>query len=279
MDEFYAFLFAGLAIILGFAILFGGEIVETDTGVGIDTGVETELTTGGNTTTSWRVIKINDGQEFKVGPRSYLLLKKVDTRSGLLFGDSENKLSFEIDRDLLTDLGDVTLTFRVDNTNEYGNLIIKLNGKVVFEETVISGATPKVDITPELLREENIIEVSAASSGWRIWAPTVYQLSDLKLNVELAKDQFPTFTFDVKSTEAEKFMQGRIKYRVEKRIGNLTITLNDVQIYNAQPREHYIYTQDFYANLTRIGKNYLQFRTLDGFATLSEGEVRIYYRK
>ena len=280
MDEFYAFLIAGLFIILALALLFGGEEIAIETNVSVENESGYVIYTGENATMGWRVVRINDFNEFTVGPRSYSLIPQTDVKNGLLFGNKVESLSFSIDQELVNKIDKASLTFKVADTNNYGNLVIKINGQVVYDDRPVKSLDEVVvTIEPSYLEEKNVIEISSSSSGWQIWAPTVYVLTDVTLKTELGRDQFPTFRFSLGDNEIEKFDSGRVVFRVEEATGNVSIDLNDVNIFNKMPRVHYVYSVGFDETIARIGKNYLQFKTLNGFAILSDAEVRIYYKK
>ncbi len=281
MDEFYAFLIAGLFMILAFALLLGGEeIIIEDTNISVDNDTDYVIYDHENASHGWRIVRINDFEDFMVGPRSYSLIGRTEVKNGLLFGSRTERLSFSIEEELVELIDQSSLTFKVSDTNQYGNLRIKFNQQLVYDQQPGKSLDQvEVELDTSYLREENTLEVSASSSGWQIWAPTVYVLSDLELNTELGRDQFPTFRFEIGEDEIEEFESGKVVFRVEETTGNVELYMNDVRIFDREPREHYVYTASFDDRIARIGKNYLQFMTEDGFATLSDAEVRIYYRK
>jgi hypothetical protein len=89
--------------------------------------------------------------------------------NGLLFGSDSIKISAK----------DVSsMEYKIDNTNGYGNLIVRVNDEIIFNEPALLGSYEL-----EINRPGNVtIEIATSSSGWRIWAPSLYDISNITVH-------------------------------------------------------------------------------------------------
>jgi hypothetical protein len=89
-------------------------------------------------------------------------------QNGLLFGDQSLRFAVKDAQ---------SVSFRVAKENGYGPLLVKVNGKTLFDKKAAIG-----DISiPIAEKGEVIIEIAAASSGWKIWAPSLYDIQGVSI--------------------------------------------------------------------------------------------------
>ncbi|MFA4820002.1 MAG: hypothetical protein WC613_03545 [Candidatus Aenigmatarchaeota archaeon] len=218
-DEFVYFLVAGLVIIAILMTVFG-----FGTGFGT-TGYSTGMSFGGFTSpmfvgtanfedveTLYASFDANNFLEtgvYNLGARK--------TTSGLMFGVTSIKA--DVGKSQL-----IYVSFDVTNTNGYGPLIIRVDGKVAvntpmnvgnYEFSVGSGEH---------------VEIEAGNSEWRIWAPTIYELGDIKITANNYPRDISTFTFKLK--DSQKVTGARIDFSLNENAGSLLLRLNGNTVYN-----------------------------------------------
>jgi hypothetical protein len=131
-------------------------------------------------------------------------------QSGVLFGEQTLRYSIENLQ---------TLRFTVVRTNGYAPFGIKANGNVVYEDVAELGEHT-VPINLVGLVE---LELSTASSGWRLWSPALYELSDV-----VVRSAHPDITYSFAG--AENLDRGELIIRFTKQSGLFTATLNGRQL-------------------------------------------------
>lgn len=218
-DEFVYFLVAGLVIIAILMTVFG-----FGTGIGCcGTGYSTSF--GGFTspmfigTASFEDVETLyasfDANNFLETGVYNLGARK--TTSGLLFGVTSIK----------TDIGKSQLiyaSFDVVNTNGYGPLIIRVDGRVVVNTPLDIG---HYEFS---LGSGEHVEIEAGNSEWRIWAPTIYELQDVRITANTYPRDISTFTF--KLNDPEKVTGARIDFSLNENAGSLLLRLNGNTVYN-----------------------------------------------
>lgn len=137
--------------------------------------------------------------------------------SGLLFGATSIKL----------DLGEaqsVFVSFDTANTNGYGPLIIKVDGNIVVQDYLDIGHYEYA------LPAGRQLEIAAGSSEWRIWAPALYDLDNVKITANVYPRDISTFTFKV--DEPNKIESARIDFSLDSNAGALLLKLNGDTVYD-----------------------------------------------
>ena len=137
--------------------------------------------------------------------------------NGLLFGSSE----------INTDAGNaefVTVSFDVVNTNGYGPLVVRIDGQTVAEQNLAIGHYEYS------FGSAKKIQIAARSSEWRIWAPAVYDLENVKISANVYPREISTYTF--KLNDPEKIEEARIDFSLRENAGSLIVKLNGDVVYN-----------------------------------------------
>jgi len=171
-----------------------------------------------------------------------------------VFITEEKRIGFRVsDPD---EVSEVLINFRVWNTNYYGRLIILVNGEQVYADYPPVGEK-LIGFDRSILEENNILEVKAENSGWKIWAPTVYVFdSDVVVNYYGKKTK--SFDFELSELETEYMDRARIVvYADREGIGNLDVMINGVKVHSGITT---IY-KDFATDALRIGNNTIEFST------------------
>jgi len=127
-----------------------------------------------------------------------------------------------------------------------------------------------------ILKPENVLEISAESSGWRFWAPTVYKLS-AETTVEWKGALSKTFNFTLSSNDASLATKGRLVVNVKRKEGSgqLTAKLNNEVIY-ADTKTAVV--KDFTSDKFLTGTNILELSAPAGTRyTVDAAEIIIYF--
>ena len=111
-------------------------------------------------------------------------------------------------------------------TNSYAPLIVKVNDKLVEEKTYSLGDN-EISVDESLINDTMMIQLFAVSSGWKIWAPTVYELNDINFVVKSYHQQPNEFKFSISEDEYNAFKSGRIDLQLDENIGSLIAKLNN----------------------------------------------------
>ena len=191
-----------------------------------------------------------------------------------LFSKNSQGISFNGER-----AQKATLSFRVDETNNYGRLVVMHGGLVIYNEKADAGT---YSFELRNLNETNALDISATSSGIKFWAPTTYVLSDLKLTVDRYADRDYVVPFQVYSYEASGWSIGRISFVLESKTGpeNLSIEVNGKPVYSDSPAPDVPTQIDFSRHETRVspGENLLSFKTgRDSAYIMKNTRLTIFY--
>ena len=162
-------------------------------------------------------------------------------------------------------------TFRVVGTNRYGRLKIDLNGHVIFDKIAEPGIynINLLEYRDIILEEENTIFFETTGSGWRIWAPATYILSDIKILIEQGINRVAEKKFTLTNQEIASWIKGRLVFEVEAadNSGDLLIELNNFTVFRGMIREKTtpVYSLDFSCpvNILRYN-NVLRLKTSEG---------------
>jgi hypothetical protein len=172
------------------------------------------------------------GEDFTVGyvRAEQELVNVSGTVSQGLLAAEDKRLAFELARP--QDVTTARIYLHINDSNHYGPFVMILNGEEIYRGFPYPG-DHTIELSKELLRERNELEISAGSSGWRFWAPTVYIFS-----AQIVIDWRPAlereFTFNLTGEDIAKAEGGRLVVYVESRQGTgyLTVKLNDRVLYS-----------------------------------------------
>ncbi len=169
--------------------------------------------------------------------------------NGLLFGEQGAKY-----RIATRGMDSLSINYEALGTNEYGNIIIKANGVELVNERQTAG-TYKIDVPNTLLSDNVFVEVSASSSTWKIWAPTVYDLN-MQLEARGFTDNAREFRFILLDDFIE-LTDAKLNIAFDRAVGGAEIRLNNRMIFNGPLQD----TQaiDIDKNFLEIGENVVSF--------------------
>ncbi len=172
---------------------------------------------------------------FTVGETQTLKLKslpRVVIQKGY-FGEKKETIDAAAQTEFLSNIRGAKLIFTVSDTNKYGNLTIKWNGREVFKG-ILSVGSRQVLIPADAVKNENNIEIYADPPGLFFWASTAYLINNFDVNLEYGPDRI--VPFELTPSELQAFSSGAIKFSaVGGSTDRLIILVNGAPIYQAIP--------------------------------------------
>jgi len=136
-------------------------------------------------------------------------------QSGVFFGEQSLRYSVE---------NPTSIRFTVNRTNDYGPLLVIADGEVVFEGKLSLGD----QIIPLNLEGDVELELSVPSSGWKLWAPVLYDVTNVKIS-----SVYPIAEYDF--ARDEDFSWAELQLSFTSRQGTLDVNLNDEQLWTGNP--------------------------------------------
>ncbi len=192
-----------------------------------------------------------------------------------LIGIERREYTLGIQEEILPAVREVKISFDVDETNLYGNLVIKWNGKAVFNRKASVGHY-SLTLEKDIVKTANSLEVYAEGPGLLFWASSIYNLKDFRVNQVsgLAK----LYPFSLSSGELQTLDKGEISFELGKRDpGKLLIKVNGITVYFKEPSlvEKISFT---YADVPflKAGNNLVVFSTETGSFNIMDAELSIY---
>ncbi len=216
VDEFVYFLVGGLVILGILLAVFNLQYIGQPTGFSVG-GFGSPVFVGtaefDNVETLYASFDANNFLEtnvYNLGTRQL--------SSGLLFGSSSAKLN-------VGEADSTAVSFDVTKTNGYGSLIIKLDDKIAEENRLEEG---RYEFS---LGPAKQVEIASGSSDWRIWAPALYELENLKITANSYPREKSTYTFELE--DKEKIETARIDFTLDSNAGSLLLKLNGDVVYDS----------------------------------------------
>ncbi len=256
MDELYAFLFAGLIIFLMLFVFFGGpQITEKP-------NISEEI--------KHRIIELGTvSLEEESKEVTQVLDNEFEVHNGIFFGSVDYNRKFEIKKEILENLNKSTISFSVRDTNKYGKLSVSLNNETVYYKNSILGDY-SFEINPI---EGNLIDFKTTSSGWKIWAPSIYKISNLSLYLSYSLKEIPEYEFDVPPFIYNNFYKGDVMFTPIKS-DKIRILVNENEIYNSVPSD--VETIKFGKLEINLGENKIEFLSNEEYK-LENVKIRLFY--
>jgi hypothetical protein len=241
MPDFVPVLIAAVLSLIVLLLAFGGSMLFTPT------------RPGGTALSSKTIVLGQDLVVMYVEGQKNITSLKGEISQGL-FGNVNQKADFEVDN--YQDASEGVIKLKIWNSNYYGNFIIKVNDKEVYRGTPEIGEKT-ITFDGSILKASNTIEIGAESSGWKIWAPTIY-IFDADLSVNYIGKKTQSFSFDLTNLEVTNVNRARLLiFGARDGPGNLIVKLNGREIYSGITQ---IYI-DFAVDALSVGNNTLDLST------------------
>ena len=231
METFVIFLIAGLVAMASLLALFGGLTgIEYIGPIGIKTGgriaynITGAVLVGPEDIDAHKQYDMDLNVSYIKGEELYPL-ESMELSNGLFFGSNSIKYNLKTEG-----IDSLTVDFRIVKTNSYAPLVIRINNRIAHEKVYYPGYA-FISIDPQFLSDDMLIEIEAASSGWKIWAPNVYSIEGVELRLKSYLQNTNEFRFTLLE-EYDNFEQGKIDLQLDENMGNLIVEMNDKIIYS-----------------------------------------------
>ena len=220
------------------------------------------------------VARTIDLKTFTVGEQQTELLKaypQLEMSTSILGGNREEASINVPDYHLETARG-ISLSFDVAQTNQYGDLVIKWNGRELISDSLSAGHH-EIFIGKEHVRGSNTIEVSAMGPGMLFWASTVYIIKNFNINLEYGPHRI--IPFEMLPSEMDRFDRTELSTYATG-TGTLIMKINGVQVYSASPTG--VIREEFtlFEAPVKPGQNIITFIDPTGTYTLRDTLFKVY---
>lgn len=207
-------------------------------------------------------------------------LVKSLTVSKTIIKDNYKNVLFSIDNP--ADLKSAKIAFMVAESK--GDIMIRLNGYTIYEGRITAADMP-INLPKEYIGEKNVLELSSKSPGWKIFSSNYYLIKDFNLIKETAtKKTKATRSFSLDATD-NKVTKASLGYFIncnKASKGDLTITLNDKQIFQDEVFCEYLDKRELTLTkeyLNNEGKNTLGFEINEGDYNIDELKLKMTLEK
>ncbi len=209
-----------------------------------------------------------------------VLLSSIDSvyvKNGW-FDKASRNISFAVDD--LAHTTNVQAVFNIDKPEETtGKLILKLNGEEIFRNSIATRSVPPITLSKSLIKEDNVLEVSAEDVGMAFWRTNDFTLKTVKIigDVTDISTQKATNMFIVSSTEKNNLDRVFVRFFPHCRptdVGILNIFLNDKEIFSAVPDCGLLRTMEILPSTILSGENTLAFSTNKGAYLIDQVSVK-----
>jgi len=209
VDYFIVFLVGGLVLLFALASFF--SFTEP-----LDQGISTIPAEESLTSYNFEfdISKLREEKSFYLGD--------FDLLNGFLFKRQDLKYSITSE-----DVIELRISFNVSGGNFYLPLVVKVNGNKIVNKPLFDG---QYQFIVKNVSSEMLIEMKTESSSWRLWAPSLYKVKDIRFDLGSFSDVSKEFKFNV-STNVEKITRGNIDFTFQENEGIFILELNNYVIF------------------------------------------------
>lgn len=232
IDEFAFVLVAGLIMIVVMLLIWS---VPSEVGENITENVTEIFVIGAQFQDVPRHIRIGDfSVSYQVGSEALSERRNIEIRKGV-WEDKHENMGGEISKDMDLVTGGFIL-IQVLDTNSEGNLVIKINEQIVFDQKTTPGKI-EIPVEKSFLVNYNIIEMSTTGPGWKFWTSSYYIIDKIEFSVNFFGNLERQEAFTVYENELENFKSGLVSFYVDgvEGGGDLIIEINGYQIFKGRP--------------------------------------------
>lgn len=173
----------------------------------------------------------------------------IDVYNGLLFGEQTFRYRVSAGR-----MESLKINFEVFGTNEYGLLVIKVNGIEIYKNNTVPGEY-QIYAPALLLADNALVEISTTSSQWKIWAPSIYHLG-INMDANGFEQNSGEYKFIILD-EFSALSDGKLNLAFDEAVGNADIYLNNHRIHSGPLRDIQSFNID--KSILEIGENTFSF--------------------
>jgi hypothetical protein len=125
------------------------------------------------------------------------------------------------------------VSFEVLGKEGYGGVYVDVNGRRVFQEPLVQGGTPEIEIPASALKNgRNSIEIGTTKGG--VFQSSRYVLEDFQTTVTDRKFNDQVDSFRIYDYELRNFVAGNLSFRIGESVmtSPLNIDVNGEQVYS-----------------------------------------------
>ncbi|MBI4896557.1 MAG: hypothetical protein HY832_03350 [Candidatus Aenigmarchaeota archaeon] len=193
----------------------------------------------------------------------------LNLQSGVLFGNDmfEYRIHAESADSIL-------LEFEVKDTNGLEPLVVSIDGHVIVDRVLETGGYA-FTIDKSMFSDDPKLEIYAKSSGWKLWAPAVYQIDNIKITTNGYMTQHFETIFSL-DDELDTFTNGKIDLGLTQTIGTAVVKLNDRQIFRGPVNA--VYSIPFDSTYLHKGLNTLTIEAAQDSLFTGTATLTLFYK-
>lgn len=207
-----------------------------------------------------RIIRIGDfGISNTIGSETLTTNRYIEVSRGI-FENKYFSTSGKINNlDVVTD-GWIVIDLL--QSNSIGNLIVKINNQVIYNQKTNPGEI-HIPVEKSLLKNYNVIEISSGLPGVQFWATSVYRIEKIEFGINIYGNVKKEYNFELFTNELKSFSEGEISFNVDDRegSGNLIIKINGNTVFNGIPSGSFVKSFDIFNTGLISGINTIEFQT------------------
>lgn len=171
----------------------------------------------------------------------------------------------------------VILSFKAKKHD--GILTIKLNGEIVFENSIEQETVAPISLKKDLLKEDNSLDFSVSSVGLKFWKTNEYSFEDIKIIGDITdrSKQESRNIFTLTSKDLANIEEANLRFvpycKSVADVGTLDITINSRNLFSAVPVCDDSYKQPIPIGLLDAGENKIIFKTSRGSYSVEQIKI------
>ncbi len=188
--------------------------------------------------------------------------------NGLLYGKKDARIIASLQND------SARIEFSVSSTNGYGRLMV-MAGKCVLADRKFGTGQHSVEIPQSCVSNETQITLHASSSLWRLWAPTVYDISSLHVYQRRYVDRPARLEFSIPHEIYSSLDRAYLTLMMPFHTGNVSLSVNGRHVGERQSEDEMIYhlpASDF-----REGTNEITISASEGGYLRGTAELELFH--
>ncbi len=217
-----------------------------------------------------------DYGSFAVGQAQADNLKKavqLDICAGL-WCNRQQELPVNVPAYYMDTVKDLKISFAIYDTNQYGDLVVKWNGKE-FHRGRSAPQDYLITINKEYVKDSNTLQIYAEGPGLMFWASTIYALRDLRADIEYGPAHINTFALS--QGELNAWNSGELGFYGSGGPGELRVRANGYVVYQGMPAGQVTIPLNYSSANPKLGENLIVFDAVGGGVfTLNNVQLRLY---
>ena len=221
---------------------------------------------------------INYGS-FVVGQAQAENLKKatqMDICAGL-WCNRRQELPVSVADYYMDTLKDVKITFAVYDTNQYGDLVVKWNGREMSRGR-LAARDYTIIVDRQYVKDANTLVIYAEGPGLMFWASTVYTIRDFRADIEYGPAHINTFALS--QNELSAWNSADLNFYGSPAAGSsgqLRVRMNNNQVFIGLPSGQQTIALNYSNSGPKIGENLIVFDApVGGVFNINNLQLRLY---